>query len=112
MTGCSLQLTLTSTVQQALYVFDCTGESAAVVMDGTKPVGVVTRVALCGHIGRSPRPSDSGMYGLRGRRPRPHADEATTIGAFTRAAWRSLRRRRPLADETVRAGASHSSPKK
>ena len=103
MTESSLQLTPTSTVEHALRVLDRTGECAAVVMDRGEPVGVVTRVALCGHIGRRPRPSagladvmDFEVVGLD-----PGADEATTIGTFTRAAWRSLRRRRPLADDAV-----------
>jgi hypothetical protein len=97
------QLAPTSTVAEAVAFLDRTGQFAVVVSERGEPVGVVTRVALRGQPGHRPRPAalladvmDFEVIALD-----PASDTATTTGAYREAAWHSLRRRRPAADDTV-----------
>jgi hypothetical protein len=67
-----------------------------VVEDDGGPIGVVTAVAL---IGRTP-PAPAGtpvadVMDYEAVRLAPAAGERTTMNAYVRAAWASLRRRRP-----------------
>ena len=103
MTETFSQLAPTSTVAEAVAFLDRTGQFAVVVSERGEPVGVVTRVALRGQPGHRPRPAavladvmDFEVIALD-----PASDTAMTTGAYREAAWHSLRRRRPSAEDTV-----------
>ena len=103
MTETFSQLAPTSTVAEAVAFLDRTGQFAVVVSERGEPVGVVTRVVLHGQPGHRPRPAavladvmDFEVIALD-----PASDTAMTTGAYREAAWHSLRRRRPSAEDTV-----------
>jgi CBS domain-containing protein len=82
------------TARQALVE---SGARAAVVMCATGPAGVVTRDALRnGPAARRPGAIVADVMDYEVVRVAPTAGTETTLGAFTRAAWRSLLRRDPF----------------
>jgi hypothetical protein len=77
-------------------------ETAAVVLDGECPVGVITLYALRGHRGAIPRSEAcvADVMDFECVRIAPDADTLATLRAYRDESWNSLRRRRPMASDT------------
>jgi CBS domain-containing protein len=109
-----------TTVRDASAWMQKTGQRAVVVMDGDRPVGVITEKALRAAGRRSAAASDDALAAVE-RRERPdlrlpetvqdvmdfevvRVDPSfgveDTLRAYRDAAWKSVRRRHPFADHT------------
>ena len=90
--------TLRSTVAEVRELQRAAGADALVVFEGTRPVGVVSQSVLAKSAPRSLLVDvmDYEVVALS-----PAAGEQQTLREYTAAAWRSLKRRRPLAPETL-----------
>ena len=91
-------LTLCNTVAEAREHLREADADALVVFEGTRPAGVVSRDVLAKSAPRSLLVDvmDYEVVALS-----PAAGEQQTLREYTAAAWRSLKRRRPLAPETL-----------
>jgi predicted transcriptional regulator len=96
------ELRATTTVADALECLYATHARAAVVVDGDRPLGVVTLAGLRGDVRRVPRPEAcvADVMEFELVRVDPAADEHATLRAYANAGWSSLRRRRPATAET------------
>ena len=96
------ELRAATTVAEALEFFDATHARAVVVVDGDRPLGVVTLAGLRGDGRRVPRPEAAvaDVMEFELVRVDPAADEHATLRVYTTGGWSSLRRRRPATAET------------
>ncbi len=103
MTSGSEPLSPMSSVAEATQALDRSGETAAVVFEKGVPVGVITRVALLGLARHRPRPDArlADVMDFETVAIDPASNMAQTVETYTQAAWYSLGRRHPEADETV-----------
>jgi len=94
-------VTTDTTVSSALAYLERRGETAAVVTDEGKPVGVVTLQALKGTSAMLPRPDApvADVMDWECVHISPDADPLATLRAYKDGSWRSLRRRRPMATD-------------
>ena len=77
------------------------GQRATVVMDGDRPVGVITTTALRGRghtISTDAEVQD--VMDFEVVRVNPSLDVEDTLRTYRDAAWHSVRRRRPFAQHT------------
>lgn len=102
-------LTCQCTVGDARSALAALGQDAAVVMDGSRPVGVITAKALRGFPGHVPHTGAllGDVMDFEAVEVDPGAEVLETMKRYTDASWESLRRRRPCAVDTLtrRAGA-------
>ena len=82
-------------VREALAWMQRSGQQAIVVMDGARPVGVITDRALRGR--DLPDAAVQDVMDLEVVRVDPSLDVEDTLRAFREAAWHSVRRRHPVA---------------
>ena len=91
-----------SSAREALAWMQRTGQRAAVVMDGDRPVGVITTTALRGPgTETSPRAEVRDVMDFDVVHVPPSFDLEDTLRAFRDAAWHSVRRRRPFAEKAA-----------
>ena len=103
---------LTATVAAVQERMETLGRRAMIVTEGDTPVGVVTLRALRGRPGHAPRPDATvaDVMDFEVVEIDPGADMAATMKAYTRAAWDSLGRRRPLSPESCSRRAAAFDP--
>jgi hypothetical protein len=97
------ELQWTQTVAMARDALERTGTSAAAVYQFGRPIGVVTSGALRGSGGGEPR-GDAMLIDVMDLEVvpvHPSMGMHATLEAYTTAAWRSLKRRRPRAEATI-----------
>jgi predicted transcriptional regulator len=91
-----------TTVSDALTLMLNRGQTASVVMDGERPVGVITVKALQEQTMRGTMELDAPVeraMDLEVVRVDHSSDLEDTLRIFRDAAWYSVRRRRPLANQ-------------
>lgn len=91
---------LSTGVSEALAWMERSGEVASVVMDGGRPVGVITARALRSYDIHGGAPPDGGVEQVMDFevvRVDPSCDVADTLRLYRDAAWLSVRRRHPVA---------------
>jgi hypothetical protein len=99
------------TVASALHFLDDRGDNAAIVSECGRAIGVLTRAALEGDGNTVPNAEATigDVMDYECVHIRPQSDPLETLRAYRDASWRSLRRRRPLAaDSIMRRAASFS----
>jgi predicted transcriptional regulator len=96
-------ITLSSTVEEARRALAMTDQRAVVVWNEATPVGVVTPddVIAIGVGHPSPEALVEDVMSHECVPIDPAADEPETCHRYIDAAWASLKRRRPLSDETL-----------
>jgi len=96
-----MRITLSSTVEEARRALTITDQAAVVVWDRETPVGVLTfgDVSSARHLPPGALVED--VLSHECVWIDPAADEAETCHRYTDAAWSSLKRRRPLSQDTL-----------
>lgn len=91
--GGAAQVTLGTDLADARTLLEKAGGAAAVVLDGDRPVGIVSAAALRRPVEGDRPTTVADVMDYQAVHVSPGADELTTVSTFRRAAWASLLRR-------------------
>jgi CBS domain-containing protein len=100
LTGDDMSISPSTSVREALSAMERSGLRTMVVVDGGRPVGVITATALHGSADRtmSIDAEVQDVMDFEVVHVDPSFDVEDTLRTFRDAAWHSVRRRRPFAE--------------
>ena len=95
------RITTEMSASSARFMFDRDAVDAMLVYERDRPIGALTEAAL-ERLPEGTHASVADVMDYELVQVPPDADARSTLRTYSRAAWNSIRRRRPRADETLR----------